>query len=216
MEKQVILIDDHELFRQGLKNCIEQNSDWKVIKDAGDFAGAGKISLELAMENLENRNIIAIIDLSFKNIGQSEENLIGFEIAKVFRKNAPFVKCLILSSFDSCGYVEKALSAEVGALGYVSKSADKKTIVLALETVSKNQKFIQQELVSNLLQLKDLYSSFTNKEREVADLITATNTNAEIAEKMNIKVATVDNYISRLYDKTGTTSRTELLRQLGR
>ena len=216
MTKEIILIDDHFWFRQGIKTCIEANTDWKVIAEAGNFSEAKTVADSLPSQNVENKNIVVIVDLSFKESAQENETFLGFEIVKLFKKTVPFVHCLILSSFDSCGYVQKALSAEVGANGYMSKTADNKTLLLALETISAGKTFIQQELVSNLLELKDLHATFTNKEKEIADLITLENTNSDISEILGIKISTVDNYISRLYDKTGTNSRVELLKKLGR
>lgn len=216
MTKEIILIDDHFWFRQGIKTCIEANTDWKVIAEAGNLTEAKEVANSLKSQNTGNRNIIAIVDLSFKESAQENETLLGFEIVQFFKKTVPFVNCLILSSFDSCGYVQKAVSDEIGAKGYMSKTADNKTLLLALETISAGKQFIQQEFVSNFIVLNNLLGSFTNKEREIAGLITLENTNSDIAEKLGIKISTVDNYISRLYDKTGTNSRVELLKKLGR
>lgn len=216
MTKEIIIIDDHFWFRQGIKTCIEANTDWKILAEAGNFDEVKEIANSLKSQIADNRSIVAIVDLSFKESAQENETLLGFEIVTFLKKTVPFVHCLILSSFDSCGYVQKTLNPEVGASGFMSKTADNKTLLLALETISTGKTFIQQELVGNLLELKDLHATFTKKEKEVADLITLENTNSDIAEKLGIKITTVDNYISRLYDKTGTNSRVELLKKLGR
>lgn len=210
------MIDDHYLFRKGIAELITRKSDYKITAEAGTPEEADKILKDFTDTQNPEDIVIALVDISFKCTESNHEKNYGFEIVKKINQRCPSIKCIMLSSYDTSGYVQKALSAEVGAMGYVSKAADESILLEALDSVANGKTYIQQNLIGDPLELKDLLASLTRKEREVTDLLSMENTNTEIAEKMGITVSTVENYISRLYDKTGTSSRIMLLEKLGK
>lgn len=121
----------------------------------------------------------------------------------------------MFSSYESAGYIEKALSSAVGASGYVSKNSSEKTLLEAIEKVSDGEIYVEQKFFRNLLKIRTLYEAFTKTERKIIDMISENLTNEQIAEKLNIQKRSVENHISHLYDKAGVKNKFELLEKLG-
>ena len=166
---------------------------------------------------LEAQNsCIAIVDISFKaeyTTAGYEENC-GFEIIR--RLTALGIPCIVYSSHDSGGFVEHATSAVVGAKGFVSKNADETILLAAINAVANGKSYIQAELVTGLLEVRDIAQTFTKKEKRVAEALTIYNTNAEVAAALGITEKTVVNYLTIMYDKAGVKNKLEFLQKMGR
>ena len=159
---------------------------------------------------------IAIVDISFKaeyTTAGCEENC-GFEIIR--RLTALGIPCIVYSSHDSGGFVEHATSAVVGAKGFVSKNADETILLAAINAVANGKSYIQAELVTGLLEVRDIAQTFTKKEKRVAEELTIYNTNAEVAAALGITEKTVVNYLTIMYDKAGVKNKLEFLQKMGR
>lgn len=229
MTQNIILCDDHALLRNGIKSWIETHSPYKVTHEAGTWAECEKIIDSIASitatikpqaneEPLpEVRNgFIAIVDISFKaeyTTAAHEENC-GFEIIR--RLTALGIPCIAYSSHDSGGFVEHATSAVVGAKGFVSKNADETILLAAINAVANGKSYIQAELVTGLLEVRDIAQTFTKKEKRVAEALTIYNTNAEVAAALGITEKTVVNYLTIMYDKAGVKNKLEFLQKMGR
>lgn len=218
MKKHLIIIDDHPLMRVGIKNWFERNSSWTVDYEAGSMEETEckieEIKADISHKKAKSECYVAIVALSFKTENENS-CMLGFDIIKKIKKSIPEIKFIVFSYYENAGLIEKAISKEVGASGYVSKNADGKTLLFAIENVAAGKTYIQQELVLNLLEIKNIYNAFTKKERTVVDGIAKGLSNEEIAASMEISLRTVENYISRLYDKTDTHNKIELLERLG-
>ena len=229
MAQNIILCDDHALLRNGIKSWIETHSPYKVTHEAGTWAECEKIIDSIASitatikpqaneEPLpEVRNgFIAIVDISFKaeyTTAAHEENC-GFEIIR--RLTALGIPCIAYSSHDSGGFVEHATSAVVGAKGFVSKNADETILLAAINAVANGKSYIQAELVTGLLEVRDIAQTFTKKEKLVAEALTLHNTNTEVAAALGITEKTVVNYLTIMYDKAGVKNKLEFLQKMGR
>lgn len=229
MTQNIILCDDHALLRNGIKSWIETHSPYKVTHEAGTWAECEKIIDSIASitatikpqaneEPLpEVRNgFIAIVDISFKaeyTTAAHEENC-GFEIIR--RLTALGIPCIAYSSHDSGGFVEHATSAVVGAKGFVSKNADETILLAAINAVANGKSYIQAELVTGLLEVRDIAQTFTKKEKRVAEALTLYNTNTEVAAALGITEKTVVNYLTIMYDKAGVKNKLEFLQKMGR
>ena len=159
---------------------------------------------------------IAIVDISFKvkyTTAGYEENC-GFEIIR--RLTALGIPCIAYSSHDSGGFVEHATSAVVGAKGFVSKNADETILLAAINAVMSGKSYIQAELVTGLLEVRDIAQTFTKKERLVAEALTLHSTNAEVAAALGITEKTVVNYLTIMYDKAGVKNKRAFLQKMGR
>ena len=159
---------------------------------------------------------IAIVDISFKaeyTTAGYEENC-GFEIIRRF--SALGIPCIAYSSHDSGGFVEHATSAVVGAKGFVSKNADETILLAAINAVANGKSYIQAELVTGLLEVRDIAQTFTKKEKRVAEALTLYNTNTEVAAALGITEKTLVNYLTIMYDKAGVKNKLEFLQKMGR
>ena len=159
---------------------------------------------------------IAIVDISFKvkyTTAGYEENC-GFEIIRRF--TALGIPCIVYSSHDSGGFVEHATSAVVGAKGFVSKNADETILLAAINAVMSGKSYIQAELVTGLLEVRDIAQTFTKKERLVAEALTLHSTNADVAAALGITEKTVVNYLTIMYDKAGVKNKRAFLQKMGR
>ena len=121
---------------------------------------------------------------------------------------------MIFSSYDSGAIIERAMSAEVGAKGFVSKLSDEKMLLDAVNTVASGKTFVQPDLVASFMEMNTLFSVLTKKEKQVVKLIQDGLTNEEIAKTLEIKLTTLENYISIIYDKIGCRDRASLLEKL--
>ena len=232
MTQNIILCDDHALLRNGIKSWIETHSPYKVTHEAGTWAECEKIidsiaattatikpqANEALAPEAQNGCIasIAIVDISFKaeyTTAAHEENC-GFEIIR--RLTALGIPCIAYSSHDSGGFVEHATSAVVGAKGFVSKNADETTLLAAINAVANGKSYIQAELVTGLLEVRDIAQTFTKKEKRVAEALTLYNTNTEVAAALGITEKTVVNYLTIMYDKAGVKNKLEFLQKMGR
>lgn len=216
MAKKIIIADDHALLRAGIKSWIEKHSSFKVELDAGTVAECDTIVESFKSEKRAAQDYIAVVDISFKNDGAGggpEENC-GFEIMKKFSQLG--IACVAFSSHDSGGFVERAMSAEIGAKAFVSKNADENVLLSALQAVDEGRTYIQAELVSGLLETRDISQTFTKKEKLVADALDLQKTNAQVAKELGLSEKTVLNYLSSLYDKTGVSNKLQFLERLGR
>lgn len=211
MSYDVILVDDHSVLRAGIKSFLSENSDFDVKFEASSYE-----ECERLIENLKNysnhKNLIAVVDISFSNSNEHHEENVGFGIIKQFSSLG--ISCIAFSSHDSGGFIENALN--LGAKGFVSKNSEEKILLDALATVAEGETYIQPNLVLNLLEVRDIYQTFTKKEKLVADALNLYKSNADIAKEIGISEKSLCNYISTLYDKTGTENKVQLLEVLGK
>ncbi len=207
--KKLILIDDHKMLRKGISAFFTENSDWTILAEAESLEDLTSILKKTTFTPEDT--IIAIVDIQLKTTGESGING-GFDAVKLLAKqNIPSV---VFSSHDSGSSIERAMSAEVGAKGFVSKLSDEKMLLDAVNTVAAGKTFVQPDLVSSLLENRSLFMTLTKREQQVVNLISDGFTNEEIAARLEIKLSTLENYISVIYDKLGCRDRTALLEKL--
>lgn len=216
MPEKIIIADDHALLRTGIKSLIENHSSFKVDVEAGTIEECGLVAESFKNGKRTASDYMAIVDISFKSdgAGAPEEENCGFEIIKEF--SALGISCVAFSSHDTGGFVERAMSPAIGARGFVSKNADENILLSAIQSVSEGHIYVQAELVSGLLETRDISQTFTKKERLVADALTIKKSNAQVAKELGLSEKTVLNYLSALYDKTGVSNKLEFLERLGR
>ena len=206
--KKLILIDDHKMLRKGISFYITENSDWAILAEAEGLDELPAIIKKIGSGSEDK--IVAVVDIQIK--GNPDYSYNGFEAVKLLA--AAGIPSVIFSSHDSGGFIERAMSAEVGAKGFVSKLSDEKMLLDAINTVATGKTFVQPDLVSSLMEMNSLFSVLTKREVQVVKLIQDGLTNEEIAQKLQIKLTTLENYISVIYDKIGCRDRNSLLEKL--
>lgn len=206
--KRLILVDDHKMLRKGIISYITENSDWQIFAEAeraeeipGIIKEAGKAGGSIT---------VAVVDMQLK--GEKDGFNEGYNVVKMLSQgNIPSV---IFSSHDSGACIDRAISAEVGAKGFVSKSSDERILLDAINAVADGKTYIQSELVAGVLENRSLRSMLTKRESQVLAYMMDGFSNEEIAAKLKIKLTTIENYISIIYDKTGSRNKVALLEKL--
>lgn len=202
---RVMLVDDHALFREGLRMLLEAQDDFAVVGEAGSAEEA----MREARKTLPD---IVVMDITM------EGN--GLEATRQILRALPETKVLILTMHGSNDYFFRAL--EAGAMGYVVKGTTSPEMVAALRAVAKGEVYLHPSmagyLVTNYLRCagtregQDIYAKLSEKEKKILGLIAQGYTNAEIADRLDISVHTVQTHRGHLMDKFNLHSRGDLLK----
>ena len=193
----VISVDDHEMISLGLKSMFSETSDirlshfCKTREELVPFIES-KTSEEL-------KDMIAMVDIKLE--GQS-----GFDAADYLIEHG--IKCLMYSSFSNVGFIVKTMEHKIK--GFITKNADRAEIMEAIHTVSRGETYIQKDLLSDMMYVSGILVTLTKKERELLDLLGEHLPNEIIAERLGVSKRTVENYISRIFDKFNVKNRYEL------
>lgn len=207
--KNLIIVDDHKMLRKGIHSYFTENSDWNVIAEAESLDEVSAI-LKKNQAATEENCTVAIVDIQIKGKNEGLSN--GFEAVSLLRKSG--IPSVVFSSHDTGSCIERAMSFEVGARGFVSKLSDEKMLLDAVNTVSQGKTFIQPDLITSFLNTQNLFSILTRRETQIVKLIQDGLSNIQIAEELEIKISTLENYLSIIYDKVGCKNRKNLLEKL--
>ena len=210
--KYLILIDDHKMLRKGICAFFTENSDWHILAEAESLEEFPTI-LSKVKEEASNAEdvVVAVVDIQLKE--SSDSGLLnGFHAVKLLRGHD--IPSVIFSSHDTGACIERAMSKEIGAKGFVSKLSDEKMLLDAVNTVVSGKTYVQPDLVTSFMENRSLFSMLTKREHQVVNFIADNFTNEQIAEKMEIKLTTLENYLSVIYDKFGCSDKNSLLEKL--
>ena len=199
-----IMIEDHNLVRQGVSKIIEEKSAFRCV---GTFSTVNEAKSFLAKYcKSDYEPLLCIVDI---NLGEDD----GLSLIRFIKDNYMKIYCICYSMFKGAGIVEQAVSA--GAVGYVSKNADLEVLLQAMEKADKGIFFMEESLTSDYVIYTNLFQSLTKRERELTGLFFQHKTEEEIARTMGITERAVDNYITRILSKLGITSKKELMTRFG-
>ena len=204
----VLLADDHPLFRQGLRQVLAREADLRVVAEAAD--GAEAVELALAPGSEVH---LALLDVSMPR-------MTGLQAAREITRRKPEIRVLMLSMHDNEHYFFEAL--EAGASGYVLKTAADRDVVSACRAAMRGEPFLYpgavRALVRDYLERarrgETLASNdpLTARELEIVKLIAEAHTNDEIAELLTISKKTVERHRANILEKLGKNDRVELTR----
>jgi DNA-binding NarL/FixJ family response regulator len=205
LKTRILLADDHELVRAGLRLVLDGHPDLEVVAEAADGASA----VERAMAD--------DIDLAILDVAMPR--LTGLQATAELRRRRPELRVLILSMHDNELYFFEALKA--GASGYVLKSGANRDLVDACRATMRGEPFLYPAAVTALIRdyLQRAASGeagppdpLTPREQEVLKLIAEGHTSDEIAELLVISKKTVDRHRGNVLAKLGMRNRVELTR----
>ena len=202
---RVLLADDHEVVRSGLRMVLEAQSDIEVVAEAGDGAQA----LEQALDEE--------IDLTVLDV--SMPRMTGLQAAAELHRRRPELRILMLSMHDNEQYFFEALKA--GASGYVLKTAANRDLVEACRACMRGEAFLYPPAVATLV--RDYLDGarlgeappedpLTARELEVVKLIAEGHTSEEIASELVLSKKTVERHRANILDKLGMRNRVDLTR----
>jgi len=207
-KKSILIIDDHPLFREGLKSIISRNDRFEVIGEAGN----GREGLKMAKKLKPD---IVVVDISLPDTS-------GIQLTRDIRNLLSETRIIIVSMHSKIDYIAEAFQA--GATGYVVKESASDRLLQGLESVVQGEYFldssVSHQVVENLLKfpIRDAritdvdYASLTPREQEVMRLLAEGFSAKEIAEKLYISPKTVENHRSNIMNKLGLHSTMELIR----
>jgi two-component system response regulator DegU len=197
---KIMIVDDHCMVREGLKQLLELDGDIKVIGEAGD----GISCLEL-MKELKPDVVLLDINMPLLN---------GLMVLEKVREMKLNYKIIILTIHNEIEYLMRAVQHNVN--GYVLKDSDSEILRKAIFTVYNGENYIQSELVPLMKEKienkksKISYDSMlTKREMEVLKLLTEGLFNKEIAYKLTISEKTVKNHVSNIFKKISVSDRTQ-------
>jgi len=207
-KKTVLIIDDHPLFREGLKAIIERDSKFEVVGEAG----TGREGLRMVKKLKPD---LVLVDISLPD--QS-----GIELTREIRSLILDTRVMIVSMHSKIDYIAEAFQA--GATGYVIKESASERLLHALEYVSRGEYFldssVSQEVVKKLMEspareakiTNAAYGTLTPREQEVMRLLAEGLSAKQVAKKLFISPKTVENHRSNIMSKLDLHSTVELIR----
>ena len=202
MRMNIVLVDDHEIVRLGLKSLLSRYPEFKVVAEAG--------SAKEAVERvLEHKPDVVIMDIRMP--GRS-----GIEATREIMQQRPETKIIMLTSYVEDEMLFEAISA--GATGYVLKQIGSGDLVRALEAVGRGESLIDpalmQRVFGKLRQASrkaedEAFGTLSEQEVKVLALVAEGKTNKEIAAAVFLSEKTVRNYVSAIFAKLDVSTRSE-------
>lgn len=203
---RILLVDDHPLMREALRESIDRQNDLVTCGEASDAASA-MIALESSHPNL------VMLDLT---LGEDS----GLELLKQMLVADSSVRVLVLSMHDETLYAERAIRA--GAKGYVNKRESSATIIAAIRAVLKGEIYLNSKVIGRVLHRLTgrkaettgvAEEQLSDREMETFELIGAGMGSRDIALRLHVSVKTVEAYRERIKAKLGLGSSPELARR---
>lgn len=200
MAIKVLIADDHQMVREGLKQLLEMSGKIQVVGQAG----SGMECLQL-VENLKPD--VVLLDINMPNMD-------GITTLSYIKNRNYKCKTIMLTIHNEVDYLIKA--NELNCEGYILKDSDSVTLEKAIYTVYQGGKYIEPKmgaLLNNTLINRerdfDKLNSLSNRETSILKLIAKGYANKDIADELNITERTVKNHISNIFKKIGTSDRTQ-------
>jgi DNA-binding NarL/FixJ family response regulator len=200
---RILLVDDHEVVRLGLRALIESNSDMTVVAEAG----TAQETIRLVEQKHPD---VVVLDLRLPDRS-------GFEVCREVRKRFPKTQVVILTSYVSEELVSDALNS--GAAGYVLKEVGNEELLRAIRAATRGEIALDSSasthMVSRLRSLESevdnlILKDLSSREKEILKFVGQGNSNREIGRKLNLSHITVRNYVSNILGKLGFSNRVQL------
>ncbi|MFQ3545375.1 response regulator transcription factor [Halobacillus rhizosphaerae] len=211
MTTRIVLIDDHKLFREGVKRILDFESSFEVVAEGDD----GSQAVDLIDQNTP--------DVVLMDINMPSKN--GVEATAELINRYPELKVIILSIHDDENYVTHAL--KTGAQGYLLKEMDSDALIEAIKVVGEGGSYLHPKVTHNLvaeyrrlsenkgsnayrtIEYRKPLHLLTRRECEVLQLLADGNSNRGVAESLYISEKTVKNHVSNILQKMNVNDRTQ-------
>lgn len=198
---RILIADDHEVVRRGIRTLLETHSEWEICGEAS----TGKEAIAKATRLKPD---VVLLDITMPEAS-------GLEAISEILKAQPQTRILVLTMHDSGQMASRALAA--GACGLVLKSDAARDLVLALEAISKNKAFLSPQVTKILVneirhnQAMPSPDILTSRETEVLKLLAEGKSNKEVAAQLGISPRTIDAHRARIMDKLHVRSLSDLV-----
>lgn len=200
---EILLVDDHQILREGLKALLESEADLHVIAEASTGAEAIRLAGALSPD-------VIVLDLGLPDMS-------GLEVVEAIRNQGNPNKIVVLSMHSQQKFVRQAV--ELGCDGYVPKSSAHESLLEAIRVVHAGESFLHPKAATALIASldtekteRDRLAELSVRELEVLKLTAMGYTNREIGEQLHLSSKTVDTYRQRAMEKLALEHRTDLVR----
>jgi two-component system, NarL family, invasion response regulator UvrY len=199
---RVLIIDDHAIFREGIKKVLSGTSDMEVAGEAGD----GRLALQIMIENEFD---VVLLDLSLPGLQ-------GLDVLRTIKVRKPRLPVLILSIYSEEQYAVRVLRE--GASGYLTKESVPSDLIRAIRKAAQGGKYVSDSLGEQLAgqltgQRKKLpHESLSSKEYQVFQMIAAGKSVKEIASNLSLARTTISSYRARILVKLNVKTNAALVR----
>jgi len=191
----VVIVEDHRLFREGLKSLLADQTNFDIVGEAGD-------GLEALRCVRKRRPNLVLLDISMPKMN-------GISVMREIKSQFPEIKILALTIHQSDHYVLEAF--EAGADGYCLKDAGRRELMVAITSVLEGKKYISPTIADNVmegyltgrkkLKSRTSWDTITPREREVLKLLGEGYQNKEISDMLHISVKTVEKHRANIMNK---------------
>ncbi len=197
---RVVVVDDHELLRAGTRRILDEAKGFSVVGEAEDGEAALRVVAEVGPD-------VVLVDIRLPSMN-------GIDLARQILTEAPDVTVLILSAYDDEHYVRAALAA--GVSGYLLKTTPSEELVRLIRLACAGTSLVDHHPLGRGERDDSADAQFhvprlTAREQEVVRLVTRGMSNKAIAHLLGISPRTVEGHLNHVFEKVGTTSRTELV-----
>ncbi len=202
---RILIVEDHEIFRLGIRELINHEHDLTVCAEAEDVDTARELIRRLHPD-------LAIIDITLKKSN-------GMDLVKEISTHHRGMKMLVLSMHDELLYAERSIQA--GAQGYIMKQETSRSIVKAIRHILAGNIYVSQDIMDNLLNRvrsgqetldKSPVETLSDREIAVLRMIGQGRSTGDIAAEMNLSVSTISTYRERIKEKLNLKNAAELVR----
>jgi DNA-binding NarL/FixJ family response regulator len=191
-EITVLIVDDHEVVREGLRLSLSRTPHIRVVGEAAD----GNAALDLVERR---RPGVVIMDVRMPGMD-------GLDATKALLEREPNTSVLIFTAYSERSLLARGLDS--GAKGYILKEAPHDTLVRAIEKVAGGDSFIDPALMPAFLSGKDREDMLTPREREILQLLADGMSNADVAQRLFISQETVKSHVRHILAKLEADTRT--------
>ena len=187
-----LIVDDHEVVREGLQIALSRSDNIRVVGEAAD----GSAAVSLAKRRRPN---VVIMDVRMPGMD-------GLEATKELMDRVPDSSVLIFTAYSERSLLSRGL--ESGAKGYILKEAPHATLLRAIEKVAGGEGYVDPALMPAFLTGKDKDDMLTGREREILQLLADGMSNADVASKLFISQETVKSHVRHILAKLEADTRT--------
>lgn len=204
---RVLIVDDHDMVRTGLRLLLEAESDIKVVGEASDGVEGMKLAKALCPD-------VAVLDVAMPRMG-------GLELVGLLHKSLPQVRVVILSMFSKESFAHEALQA--GAYGYVLKGAPSSDLLEAIRFAHQGRHYFSKDVHSKMIdsyvsrrQVERVdetgYEQLSDREKQVFRLVIEGNSTAEVAEILCVSIKTAEKHRTSIHKKLGISNPVEMMK----
>lgn len=198
---EVLIVDDHQLMRQGLRQILEDTDDIVAADEAQDG--------QQAIEKVRARHFdLVLLDVAMPGMD-------GLAAIHLLRQEQPDLSVLVLTMYPEEQYAVRFLKA--GAAGYLTKDSASEELITAIRKIAQGGRYVTMSLAEKLVQYLDVDSSrpahevLSDREYQVMRMIASGQTNSEIAAELSLSVKTVSTYRTRILTKLGLRNNAEIM-----